>query len=130
MIPEYIDLLLEFTPPSERRCALNKFDDDEGLTPLMIVAAGPTISSNPELRVHMTNKLIALGADKSLADGFDETALGKFRATQRSPVLNVGALFGWAQQSTQAGLARERIRMEQLLRPIFGPTAADNSYLN
>jgi hypothetical protein len=100
MIPEYIDLLLEFTPPSERRCPLNKFDDDEGLTPLMIVAAGPTISSNPELRVHMTNKFIALGADKSLADGFDETALGKFRATQRSPVLNVGALFGWAQQST------------------------------
>jgi hypothetical protein len=131
MIPEYIELLLEFThSPAERRCALNKFDDEEGLTPLMIVAISPNISSNFELRVQMANKLIALGADKNVADVFGETALGKFRAATRlSSRDNVAALFGWAQPPTPADLDRERRRMEQLLRPVGGPTAADNSYV-
>jgi hypothetical protein len=119
MIPEYIDLLLEFTPQEERTRALNMFDvDSGGLTPLVALAVAPSFDSNPDLRFQMANKLMALGADKNITDVFGETALGKFRGVRGN--------FGWGQ--TPSDIDRLYKGMELLLRPTCGPTGADDSY--
>jgi hypothetical protein len=116
MIPEYVDLLLEFAPDAERLSVLNK-RNLAGLTPLMVVAA--TSPSNPNSCSQIVEKLIHLGADKGLTDASCETALGKFRGMKQS-MTDFRNMIGFQRNSAEMNWEREHARMEQLLRmPIW-----------
>jgi hypothetical protein len=130
LVPEYIDLLLEFVPEDHRRAALNKFST-RGITPLMAVASTKHSPGSLQQRVEMVEKLIGLGADTSISDVFGETALGKFRAMKQA-MADARLRFGYhSPQPHQEDLeAGHDVRLEQLLRPVGGPSAADESYLD
>jgi hypothetical protein len=124
MTPEYIDLLLEFLPVTERRSLLNKFDST-GLTPLMVAASVSRFSDQPELRYRTAEHLIDLGANKNITEACGETALGRFRDMRRS-MTDREDVHDMDDESNR----RHAESMERLLRPIGGPTAADDACLD
>jgi hypothetical protein len=126
MTPEYIDLLLELVPHAEQHSLLNRFDST-GLTPLMVVASQSRFSDKPELRFRTAEYLLQLGADKNITDASGETALGRYRdmkraLTDRQDLCDV--------EDDQEKSARDHARMERLLWPLGGPTAADDACLD
>jgi hypothetical protein len=120
---EYLDLLLESAPASERLEIVNYLDDN-GDTPLM-VAAGSGVGS-AETRYRVLEKLIDLGADKNIVDASGETALGSYRGQRqrKNDFLNTFRL-----TSQIAEDATFDQRLELLLQPSGGPTSADDAYL-
>jgi hypothetical protein len=133
MTPDYIDLLLEFVPDAvEQRLVLNKRDAG-GLTPLMAAVVSPHSSSSKSMarnaRFQMAEKLIHLGADKNITDAATgETALGKYRRMKRS-MSDFRNMIGMQHNHSRTDVDLES-RLEELLRPVGGPTAADDAYLD
>jgi hypothetical protein len=120
---DYIELLLSFVSKPNQRKTIDRVDL-HGVTPLML-AAGSNLSTSADNRFQVCEKIIALGADKDIADDTGLTAFGHFRKSERAThdqaqVLGMSMLDAsrpedWAQ------------RMERLLAPSSGPTAQDQS---
>jgi len=129
--PNYIELLLSFVPDAKKVSAMNSLDS-HGETPLRIAAlSGACSSLCPETRLQTCQKIIELGGDKNLTDSNGLTALGKFRKADRCQrdfwgscgVLNLTNPNYRAQVESAPAL-------EELLRPVLGPTAADEAILD
>ena len=128
LLPRYMDLMLEFVPESEHRTALNKRDQN-GTTPLMAAAATEGSDKQEKVRYETLEKLIDLGVDKNITNGCGETALGELRRNKRSRDDFRYAFQSWSRHDNDTTTQNLYTRMEQLLRPFGGPTAADEAIL-
>lgn len=108
----FFDILFDKVPVQDRRSAINK-QDPKGLTPLMAAAMASNCESLTEFEDHryrFIDRLIDLGADKSITDITGETALGKYRGRPCDE-------------------AEAHQRYETTLCPLSGPTTADDAIL-
>jgi hypothetical protein len=118
---EYLELLVEFLPPQERRAALNKRNEKER-TPLM-VASGCYSPGSADERYRIMEVLMDLGADQNAADFSGKTALGIYRELKK---FSSPELFGI--DLPLVGTDGD-LRFEAILRPCDGPSAADDAIL-
>ena len=117
---EYIDLLLEYIPEHEKVKTIINSLDVHFQTPLMVCAAG-TESGAAKLRT--CEKLVALGANKSITDHSGRSALGYFRLSRRNAVDALGSLGLYGEDKDAATSAE----LERLLMPLTGETEADKA---
>ena len=78
-VPEFIDILIEFVPASERSDVLNGFADN-GMTPLMRAAISSL--SQAKRRFHTVERLIYHGADKDIVDAAGESCFRQASSTK------------------------------------------------
>jgi hypothetical protein len=119
--PEYIDLLLEYIPDQEKAKTIINSLDASFQTPLMCAAACGMESGAAKLRT--CEKLVDLGADKSITDPAGRSALGCFRMSRRSAFDFVNSV-GWDREDKDAATSAE---LEKLLEPLAGETEADKA---
>jgi hypothetical protein len=122
-----IGILLEFLPSEQKKQQAVNLPDGSRQTPLMIAAAK---LDHDERRYQTCELLLELGADKSIVDPSGHTALGKFREGQRiiRDMDDMDGTFGMAPPDPDHRLDRVKA-MEALLKPLLGPTEADNALL-
>jgi hypothetical protein len=117
-----IELLLEFIPSQERKERAINHPDSDGQTPLMVAAA---MLDQDDRQYQTCELLLGLGANKSIISPSGYTALGKVRMGQLA-VNEFNTTFGLPPSSGNWGGIRA---MEALLKPLMGPTAADDALL-
>ncbi|GAX10777.1 hypothetical protein FisN_UnNu010 [Fistulifera solaris] len=118
-------MLLEFVPDSDRPMAVNALDR-LGLTPLMVLATIAPSAGLTKCRQTM-EAVINMGADTSIVHSINGlSALGHFRDSHEQEERH-RILFGLPEPSVE--LKEEVVRIEALLRPADGPTAADEAIL-
>ena len=131
LVPEYIELLMDFVPQDKKRDAINSLDS-RGESPLRIAASSLNFPSlRPKIRLQTCKKIIELGGDKDLVDCNGLSAFGKFRLADRGARDFWGCHgnlhFGNPSYSAQTEFD---IDMELLLEPSTGPTAADEDVVD
>ena len=127
----YIQSLLEMMPPNKRHDAINS-RDEKGLTPLMVAATSGALSLFEEHRRYkMCAFLIENGANENLKTRHGLTALGIFRQYRRD-VEDQYKLFGASSELQKQIEDNDAIarKLESLLKPAMGPTAADDAELS
>lgn len=122
LVPDYIDMLMEFVPNDNKEQAINTFDSDDN-SPLMTAASRSLDSLSDS--VETCERIIRLGGDKDLVNANRFSALGVFRRQHRS-IIDFLRTFG---QSTADQEIAART-MEAMLMPMRGPTAADDEVLD
>jgi len=119
LIPSYIEMLMEFIPENRQQHAINAFDR-YGNTPLMTAASR-------SYSIDTCKRLLQEGADKNIVSPLGFTALGKFREEQKRK-LDFLYISGSTEKIHEA--LRVGQIMENLLMPISGPTALDQTFLD
>ena len=117
---EYIDLLLEYIPEHEKVTTIINSLDVHSQTPLMVCAAG---KESGAAKLRTCEKLVALGANKSITDHSGRSALGYFRLSRRNAV-DLVITFGLNGEDKDAATSAE---LERLLMPLTGETEADKA---
>jgi ankyrin repeat protein len=117
-----IELFLEFIPSQEAKQQAINHPDRDGQTPLMVAAA---MLDQDDRQYQTCELLLSLGANKSFISPSGHTALGKARMGQLA-VSEFNTTFGLPRNSGNLDGIRA---METLLRPLMGPTAADDALL-
>jgi hypothetical protein len=121
--PLLIELLLEFIPSQKRKKQAINHPDRDGQTPLMVAAA---MLDQDDCQYQTCELLLGMGANKSIISPSGHTALGKAQMGQLA-VSEYNTTFGLPPNARNLDGIRA---MEAFLKPLMGPTAADDALLH
>jgi hypothetical protein len=83
LVPEYVELLMEFVPQDKKREVINSLDSRRE-SPLHTTASSLNFPSlRPEIPLQTCERIIELGGDRDLVDRNGLSAFGKFRLADR-----------------------------------------------